>query len=197
MYVCIHVGMTVSHLANGSLVGAARLPLTSPVDGLHRYSGPSNGASTLSANTGGSAEPMDNSLFALEQQVKEACAVVERVLREREERKQFEIERKEREIREQRARKKREREARKQEEASKWPQQQEANTGRSQWLCEHYQRHCRVRFPCCSCFYSCHRCHNNSKACKNEEAKARHATHLKCSFCQHEQEVSVFFSIIF
>ena len=162
-------------------------------------------ASLMPANTGGSmlnrdfgtdsVESTDNSLLALEQRVEEACALVERVLREREEREQFgrEIERKEREIREQRARKKREREAREQEEASRWPQQQEAITGRSQWLCEHYQRHCRVRFPCCNYFYSCHRCHNNSKACKNDEAKARHATHLKCSFCQHEQEVSVFF----
>ena len=141
-----------------------------------------------------SVESTDNSLLALEQRVEEACALVERVLREREEREQFgrEIERKEQEIRQQRARKKREREAREQEEASRWPQQQEAITGCSQWLCEHYQRHCRVRFPCCRYFYSCHRCHNNSKACKNDEAKARHATHLKCSFCQHEQEVSVF-----
>ena len=162
-------------------------------------------ASLFSANTGGSmlnrdfgtdsVESTDNSLLALEQRVEEACALVERVLREREEREQFgrEIERKEREIREQRARKKREREAREQEEANRWPQQQEAITGRSKWSCEHYQRHCRVRFPCCSHFYSCHRCHNNSKACDNEEAKAAHATHLKCSFCQHEQEVSVFF----
>ena len=161
--------------------------------------------SLLSANTGSSmlnrdfgtdsVESTDNSLLALEQRVEEACALVERVLREREEREQFgrEIERKEREIREQRARKKREREAREQEEASRWPQQQEAITGRSQWFCEHYQRHCRVRFPCCTHFYPCHRCHNNSKACDNEEAKASHATHLKCSFCQHEQEVSMSF----
>ena len=121
----------------------------------------------------------------------EACAMVERVLREREEREEFghEIERKEREIRAERARKKREREARELEEARGWPQQQEPVTGQSLWLCEHYQRHCRVRFPCCNNFYSCHRCHNNSKECENEEAKASHATHLKCSYCHHEQEV--------
>ena len=171
-------------------------------DANHELQG--TGASLLSATTGGSmlnrdfgtdsVESTDNSLLALEQRVEEACALVERVLREREEREEFgrEIERKEREIREQRARKRREREARELEEASRWPQQQEQITGRSQWLCEHYQRHCRVRFPCCSHFYSCHRCHNNSKACDNEEAKASHATHLKCSFCHHEQEVSVF-----
>ena len=171
-------------------------------DANHELQG--TGASLLSATSGGSmlnrdfgtdsVESTDNSLLALEQRVEEACALVERVLREREEREEFgrEIERKEREIREQRARKRREREARELEEASRWPQQQEQITGRSQWLCEHYQRHCRVRFPCCSHFYSCHRCHNNSKACDNEEAKASHATHLKCSFCHHEQEVSVF-----
>ena len=160
---------------------------------------PNTGGSMLNRDFGtDSVESTDNSLLALEQRVEEACALVERVLREREEREQFgkEIERKEREIRERRARMKREREAREQEEASRWPQQQEAITGRSQWLCEHYQRHCRVRFPCCSYFYPCHRCHNNSKACKNEEAKACHATHLKCSFCQREQEVSMFIIMI-
>ena len=152
-----------------------------------------SGGSVMNINYGTeSLEFTDNSLIELEQLVEEAC--VERVLREREEREEFgrEIERKEREIR---ARKKREREARELQEASGWPQQQEPITGQSQWLCEHYQRHCRVRFPCCTHFYSCHHCHNNSKTCDNEEAKASHATHLKCSYCQHEQEVRV--SILF
>ena len=138
-----------------------------------------------------SVESTDNSLLELEQRVEEACAMVERVLREREEREEFgrEIERKEREIRAERARKKREREARELEEARGWPQQQEPVTGQSLWLCEHYQRHCKVRFPCCNNFYSCHRCHNNSRECGNKEARASHATHLKCSYCDHEQEV--------
>ena len=142
-----------------------------------------------------SIEASDNSLLALERRVAEACALVERVLREREEREQFgrEIERKEQLIREQRARERREREERELREAENWPQQQEAINARSQWLCEHYQRHCRVRFRCCTQFYPCHRCHNISKACDNEEAKACHATHLKCSHCQHEQEVSFVF----
>ena len=141
-----------------------------------------------------SIEASDNSLLALERRVAEACALVERVLREREEREQFgkEIERKEQLIREQRARERREREERELREAENWPQEQEAITARSQWLCEHYQRHCRVRFPCCTQFYPCHRCHNISKACDNEEAKACHATHLKCSHCQHEQEVILY-----
>ncbi|CAH3021486.1 unnamed protein product [Porites evermanni] len=73
-------------------------------------------------------------------------------------------------------------------EAESLQQQQESIPARSQWLCEHYQRHCNVQFPCCTQFYPCHRCHNISRACENEEAKACHATHLKCSYCQHEQE---------
>ena len=142
-----------------------------------------------------SIEASDNSLLALERRVTEACALVERVLREREEREQFgkEIERKEQLIREQRARERREREEKELRKAENWPQEQEAISARSQWLCEHYQRHCRVRFPCCTQFYPCHRCHNISKACDNEEAKACHATHLKCSHCQHEQEVCFVF----
>ena len=140
-----------------------------------------------------SVESSDNSLLALERRVAEASALVERVLREREEREQFgrEIKRKEQLIREQRAKEKREKEERELREAENWPQQQEAINARSQWLCEHYQRHCRVRFPCCTQFYPCHRCHNISKACENEEAKACHATHLKCSHCQEEQEVKL------
>ena len=154
----------------------------------------SSSSSVLNRDFGtDSVESTDNSLLALEQRVAEACALVERVLREREEREEFgrEIERKEQQIREQRARERREREAREMMEAERWPQQQDAITPRSQWLCEHYQRHCRVRFPCCTQFYPCHRCHNNSRACDNEEAKACHATHLKCSHCHHEQEVTI------
>ena len=58
--------------------------------------------------------------------------------------------------------------------------------------CEHYSRRCysRVRFPCCSQFYPCHRCHNRSTTCKNDDAEECHATHLKCSICKFEQEVS-------
>ena len=77
-------------------------------------------------------------------------------------------------------------------EAESWQQQEDGITASSQWLCEHYQRHCSVKFPCCMQFYSCHHCHNISTACDNEEAKACHATHLKCSYCQHEQEVSFY-----
>ena len=78
----------------------------------------------------GSIESIE-SLCALEQRVEEACAMAERVPRERGERQEFgrEIERKEREIRAERTRKKSEREARELQEASRWPQQQEPIPG--------------------------------------------------------------------
>ena len=138
-------------------------------------------------------EPNDNSLAASEQRTAEdASALVKRRLREREEREEFmrELQRKEQMIREEREREKREKEDREWQEAEKWPPQQEGVSTGSRWLCEHYQRRCRVRFPCCTQFYPCHRCHNSSSNCKNDEAKACHATHLKCSLCQFEQEVS-------
>ena len=195
------------HLASGTYregnsagdSSSSCLTSTANTGGDHDQSSAQSGGSVSNENYGTeSVESTDNSLLELEQRVEEACAMVERVLREREEREEFgrEIERKEREIRAERARKKREREARELEEARGWPQQQEPVTGQSLWLCEHYQRHCRVRFPCCTNFYSCHRCHNNSKECENEEAKASHATHLKCSYCHHEQEVNEEFNIL-
>ena len=174
--------------------GAADGNTDSLLEGCHGDANNNTGGSMLNRDFGtDSVESTDNSLLALEQRVAEACALVERVIREREEREQFgrEIERKEQMIREQRARERREREEREMQEAARWPQQQDAITPRSQWLCEHYQRYCRVRFPCCTQFYPCHRCHNNSRACDNEEAKACHATHLKCSHCHHEQEVMI------
>ena len=57
------------------------------------------------------------------------------------------------------------------------------------WLCEHYQRRCKVRFPCCGKFFPCHRCHNSSEECSGEDVKALQATHIQCVVCKHEQEV--------
>ena len=113
-------------------------------------------------------------MLALEQRVEEARALVERILEEREER----------EIREQREREKREMKVREQEEASRWPQQEEAITGHSQWLYEYYQ------FSCSSQVYLCHRCHNNSTVLDGEEAQSSYATHRKCSFCHCKQETT-------
>ena len=62
-----------------------------------------------------------------------------------------------------------------------------------QWQCEHYQRRCSVKFPCCGVFYPCHRCHNLSGTCPADDRKAHHATHVKCGNCGREEEVSIFY----
>ncbi|PFX25153.1 Reticulocyte-binding protein 2-like a [Stylophora pistillata] len=56
------------------------------------------------------------------------------------------------------------------------------------WQCEHYQRRCSVKFPCCGVFYPCHRCHNLSETCSADDKKAHHATHVKCGNCGREEE---------
>ena len=56
-------------------------------------------------------------------------------------------------------------------------------------VCSHYQRRCLVRFPCCGKFYPCHRCHNESKDCSDDKARASNATHIRCNICYHEQVV--------
>ena len=180
-----------------------------------------NGALALSPEF-----PDDPSLVALERKVAEACAVVERVMKEREERTkaQREAARKKREMREQRereAREMREREEREREERKMRERQEREirereerdrreqieNEGRDtrwfggerapvqespRWQCEHYQRRCLVKFPCCGIFYPCHRCHNTSGACDTDDRKANNATHVKCGICGHEEEVSGF-----
>ena len=57
-----------------------------------------------------------------------------------------------------------------------------------QWLCEHYKRLCRVKFPCCGKFFPCHRCHSNF-GCPNNNSKAREACYVECSVCSRQQEV--------
>ena len=73
-----------------------------------------------------SALPQDSSLVALERKVAEACAVVERVLKEREERtkKQREAAQRHREMREQRQREARERKEREEREMREWEERQ-------------------------------------------------------------------------
>ncbi|XP_066027946.1 RING finger and CHY zinc finger domain-containing protein 1-like [Pocillopora verrucosa] len=58
------------------------------------------------------------------------------------------------------------------------------------WQCEHYQRRCTVKFPCCGVFYPCERCHNLSETCPANDKKARHATHVKCRSCGREEEIN-------
>ena len=184
--------------------------------------------------------PDDPSLAALERKVAEACAVVERVMKEREERTkaQREAARKKREMREQREREaremrereererrereERERKEKEEREERKMRERQEREIRERQerdrseqienedrdtrwfggertpvqesprWQCEHYQRRCLAKFPCCGIFYPCHRCHNTSGACDTDGRKANNATHVKCGICGHEEEVSGF-----
>ncbi|XP_066028039.1 uncharacterized protein [Pocillopora verrucosa] len=58
------------------------------------------------------------------------------------------------------------------------------------WQCEHYQRHCTVKFSCCAMFYPCQHCHNLSGICPANHKKARHATHVKCRNCGREEEIN-------
>ena len=180
----------------------------------------------------------DYTLAALERKVAEACAVVERVMKERDERikakreaaqREREIrERNEREARERREREARERnereerervqrERREREAREREIREREAREARERrriqeqegeerertvareralvqeslrWQCQHYQRRCKVSFPCCDVFYPCHRCHNGSGACDAADMKANQATHVKCGNCGHEEEVS-------
>ena len=203
-------------------------PVTSSEISPLRREDQGNGALALSP-----AFPDDPSLAALERKVAEACAVVERVMKEREERTkaQREAARKKREIREQKEREaremrereererreieereredrkmreRREREIREREERdrrenienedrdTRWFGGERAPVQESpRWQCEHYQRRCLVKFPCCGIFYPCHRCHNTSGACDTDDRKANNATHVKCGVCGHEEEVSV------
>ena len=154
----------------------------------------------------------DYTLAALERKVAEACAVVERVMREREERTKAQKEaaqrererreRREREVREMREREEREvrereiRERRENEEREARERERRATGERApvqespRLQCEHYQRRCSVSFPCCGICYPCHRCHNRSGACDVDNVKANQATHVRCGNCGHEEEAS-------
>ena len=164
------------------------------------------GQGPLNSNLDTSA---DESLAVLEQRVAEACSLVEKTLKERQEReksmKETEQKRKDKRARKQQlARERKEREAREARETElrnervegnstsggqETPSQDSASAGVRQWLCEHYQRLCRVKFSCCGKFFPCHRCHNNS-GCPNDNSKAREACSVECSVCSHQQEVN-------
>ena len=164
------------------------------------------GQGLLNSNSNTSA---DESLAVIEQRVAEACSLVQKTLTERQEReksmKETEQKRKEKRARkEQLTRERKEREAREAREAElrnervegkstsdgqETPLQDSESAGIRQWLCEHYQRLCRVKFSCCGKFFPCHRCHNNS-GCPNDNSKAREACSVECSVCSHQQEVN-------
>ena len=153
----------------------------------------------------------EDSLAALERRVAEACSLVERVLKEREEREKAMRERERRQREERAQREQRERERREREERQRNQSGEETSTGSEEaspsqhaalpesprWLCEHYQRLCRVKFPCCGRFYPCHRCHNNSGQCANDNCKAKEAFYIECSICRHQQPVRETHTVIF
>ena len=184
--------------ANVNFQTAANAPLTSQFS-----SSTMSGSHTLPLSHAITSTE-DTSLVALERKVAEACATVERVLKEREERtkRQREQVQRQREIREQRqreARERREREEREMREREAREREDMTVVERAPVQesplrqCEHYQRRCSVRFPCCGVFYPCHRCHNGSGECDADDKKANHATHVKCASCGHEEEVSGLF----
>ena len=151
----------------------------------------------------------DDSLVDLERRVAEACSLVEKTLKKREV-KEKAMKEKEQRRKEERARKEQQAHERREREANETrrtehrndrekvsnptsggggtPTQTSAGTEGRQWLCEHYKRLCRVKFPCCGKFFPCHRCHNNS-GCSNDNSKAREACYVECSVCSHQQEV--------
>ena len=161
------------------------------------------------ANQGPPSLSNDDSLADLERRVAETCSLVEKTLKKREV-KEKAMKEKERRKKEERARKEQQARERKEREASETrqterrndreevsnpmsgagetPTQTSAGAEDRQWLCEHYKRLCRVKFPCCGKFFPCHRCHNNS-GCPNDNSKAREACYVECSVCSHQQEI--------
>ena len=129
-----------------------------------------------------------------EQEERERREREQREMREREER-----EMREREERENRERMERELEERRERETTVRENRTAAESHplqeTPQWQCEHYQRRCSVKFPCCGVFYPCHRCHNLSGTCPTDDKKAHHATHVKCGNCGREEEVSIFYML--
>ena len=140
---------------------------------------------------------------ARERKEREEREMREQEERERREREQREMrEREEREMREREERENRERMERELEERRERDTTVRENRTTEEslplqetplWQCEHYQRRCSVKFPCCGVFYPCHRCHNLSGTCPTDDKKAHHATHVKCGNCGREEEVSIFY----
>ena len=142
---------------------------------------------------------------ARERKEREEREMREQEERERREREQREMrEREEREMREREERENRERMERELEERRERDTTVRENRTTEEslhlqetplWQCEHYQRRCSVKFPCCGVFYPCHRCHNLSGTCPTDDKKAHHATHVKCGNCGREEEVSIFYML--
>ena len=119
-----------------------------------------------------------------EREAREMREREERKRREREERERKEREEREREerkMRERQEREKREREERDRSEQienedrdTRWFGGERAPVQESlRWQCEHYQRRCLVKFPCCGIFYPCHRERREREEREREERKMR------------------------
>ncbi len=47
-----------------------------------------------------------------------------------------------------------------------------------------------MKFECCDLYFSCHRCHNESDRCETTDSMGADATHLKCTVCEYEGEIT-------
>ncbi|XP_048494068.1 probable E3 ubiquitin-protein ligase RZFP34 isoform X2 [Beta vulgaris subsp. vulgaris] len=69
------------------------------------------------------------------------------------------------------------------------------DVGYMEYGCQHYQRRCRIRAPCCNEIFDCHHCHNEAMNNINLEKTKRHdiprhqVHQVICSLCGTEQEV--------
>ena len=59
--------------------------------------------------------------------------------------------------------------------------EQEESLKRSSGI--HYQRRCRLFFPCCQMFYACHKCHNTDSVCGNDRVTSNTCTMVECGAC--------------
>lgn len=55
--------------------------------------------------------------------------------------------------------------------------------------CPHFIRLCLVNFTCCEKFYPCHKCHNSSPHCIDDQRTATDAKRAKCIVCEYEQVI--------
>lgn len=56
------------------------------------------------------------------------------------------------------------------------------------YSCEHYDRFCTVKFPCCDQFWPCHRCHNARSECAERRLRSRDIKKVKCRRCGKVQD---------
>ncbi|KAK4281082.1 hypothetical protein QN277_012617 [Acacia crassicarpa] len=67
--------------------------------------------------------------------------------------------------------------------------------GKLQYGCEHYERRCKIRAPCCDQIFPCRHCHNEAMSLldnpkEHHELVRRDVKQVICSVCDAEQEVA-------